>query len=193
MACDAKIWQPLYGGDFLKDVQRHSNEFAGVFVKLQISYWQDGPLPDDDEALRRIVSMDRKDWKAMRPSIERLFVVADGVWRNPVLDKEYAKALKNVTQKSIAGKASGRVRRAKKETAAQTTVQTAERTHHHHHHQREDLRQEVTVPVSREGIGEELAGDPQLIRTYDPDEIPWGIGSEEPVPHVSRLKVGGRR
>ncbi len=68
--------------EHLANTIRLSAAEHGAYVRLLLSYWQDGPLHDDDAVLARITGTTLSEWKKVRPAIQDFFDVADGLW-NP--------------------------------------------------------------------------------------------------------------
>lgn len=89
---NADAWMPLWIGDYLKDTTRLSLAEHGAYIKLLMDAWVNGPQADDNAELCRIVGCFPKEWRTIRPKIERLFKVADGVWRHKRLEDERAAA-----------------------------------------------------------------------------------------------------
>lgn len=81
-------WMPLYTGDWDSDTADLSCEEDGAYGRLVRSYWRNGPPANDDAILARIVRMDLRAWKKLRPRIERFFQITDGVWRQKRVDAE---------------------------------------------------------------------------------------------------------
>lgn len=98
-------WMPLYCEQYRRVTTRLSESLRGMYVDLLLSYWQDGPLPDDDDQLWRIARTTPGAWAKARPALSVLFVVGNGVWRDEWLDGEIATAQAHVAKKSSAGKA----------------------------------------------------------------------------------------
>ena len=98
-------WMPLYCDQYRRITTRLSESLRGMYVDLLLSYWQDGPLPDDDDQLWRIARTTPNAWTKARPGLAALFIVGDGVWRNEWLDAEIAKAQAHLAKKSSAGRA----------------------------------------------------------------------------------------
>lgn len=76
----------------------------GALLALKMFVWRTGPLPDRDDALARIVSMDAKDWKKARKSLEPLFIVKFGEWQREDWNDELEAAYEAVNRASAAGK-----------------------------------------------------------------------------------------
>lgn len=93
MSKEAKpdAWMPLYIGDWDGDTGHLDCEQDGAYGRLIRHYWRNGPLPDDDASLARIVRMELRQWKKVRPTLAPFFKVGDGVWRNKRADAEIVK------------------------------------------------------------------------------------------------------
>jgi hypothetical protein len=50
-------WMPLYIGDWDSGTRHLDCEQDGAYGRLVRHYWKNGPLPDDDAQLARIVGM----------------------------------------------------------------------------------------------------------------------------------------
>lgn len=81
-------WMPLYIGDWDGDTGHLDCEQDGAYGRLVRHYWRNGPLPDDDEALARIVRMELKRWRKVRPVLAPFFIVTDGKWNHKRVDAE---------------------------------------------------------------------------------------------------------
>lgn len=98
-------WMKFWVGDYLTQTQHLSTTGHGAFVLLIIAYWANqGPLPDDDAQLAQIAHMSTKEWKKLRPMLDKLFIVGDGVWHNSRLDETLAEAIALVQELSAAGR-----------------------------------------------------------------------------------------
>lgn len=93
MSKEAKpdAWMPLFIGDYKKDTGRLTRDQHGGYMLLIMEYWNTGPLQDDDQELAAIALADAKAWKALRPKLERFFIIADGVWRHKRIDAELSR------------------------------------------------------------------------------------------------------
>jgi len=109
-------WMPLYPEAYLRDTAHLSAEEHGAYLLLLMQAWlNDGVLPTEDSALRRIARMDEKPWKKSRKTIMSFFVLTVEGFHNIRVDFELNKAKENVAKKVSAGRASGEARRAGKE------------------------------------------------------------------------------
>lgn len=89
----ATDWMPMYWGDYLRDTAHLSAAEHGAYLLMIGHYWSTwAPLPDDDDKLRRIARMERAEWKRARPVLVEFFVIGDGVWRHPRVEREMEKA-----------------------------------------------------------------------------------------------------
>jgi len=108
-------WMPLYIADYLADTSRLTTEQHGAYLLMIMDYWRNGPLPDDDEALANITRLSLAAWKKNRPSLARLFKVADGEWRHSRIERELERSKQLMEQRKNAGKASAAKRAKERE------------------------------------------------------------------------------
>ena len=108
MSSSAKIWMPLYVGDYLADTRRLTTEHHGAYLLLIMEYWQKGtPLPDDDDQLGQITGLGKR-FKAARVTLQQFFKVEGGQWRHGRVEEEQLKATKNVEKSRVNGAKGGR-------------------------------------------------------------------------------------
>ena len=86
------IWMPLYIGDYVADTRRLSLAEHGAYLLLILDYWMNGPPPNDDSVLARIIGANNGQWIECRPSLERFFQIHDGKWHHKRIDLELQKA-----------------------------------------------------------------------------------------------------
>jgi len=118
VSSSAKIWMPLYVGDYLADTRRLTTEHHGAYLLLIMEYWQKGtPLPDDDDQLGQITGLGKR-FKAARATLQQFFNVEDGQWRHGRVDREKQLALGNSERARENGKKGGRPHLTQKEPRA---------------------------------------------------------------------------
>jgi uncharacterized protein YdaU (DUF1376 family) len=106
-------WMPLYVADWDADTRHLNCEEDGAYGRLVRHYWRNGPLPDNDTQLARIVGMDLRRWRKMRPVIAGFFVINEGKWRHKRVDDElvrWAERRQRAIERAAAG---GRAKAAK--------------------------------------------------------------------------------
>jgi len=104
-------WMPLWIGSYLADTMKLTTLQHGAYLLLLIAYWRErGPLADDDEELASTVKASLKEWRALRPKLERFFTIEDGVWRHGRADQELAKAQGHKAKASAKGRAGAQAR-----------------------------------------------------------------------------------
>jgi uncharacterized protein YdaU (DUF1376 family) len=85
------IWMPLYIGDYLADTQHLSAEQSGAYLHLLMHSWKVGPLPTDQEALRRIARVEKDAWSIAWAVLIAFFKqIEDGSLVQPRLEVERA-------------------------------------------------------------------------------------------------------
>lgn len=93
MTKDSKLdaWMPLYVGDWDGDTAHLDCEQDGAYGRLVRHYWRNGPLPDDDAQLARVVRMNLPRWKKIRGVIQAFFIIVNGRWTHKRVDAELIK------------------------------------------------------------------------------------------------------
>ena len=93
MSGGPSIHMPIYWGDYLRDTGHLSAAEHGAYLLLLGHYWTTGrPLPDAEDALRRIARMDPKEWARSRSTVRAFFKVGGGEWRHKRVDAELKRA-----------------------------------------------------------------------------------------------------
>lgn len=64
---------PLYAQDFDMDTNTWTNEEIGIYIRLLLSEWINGPLPNDDFKLSKIARIGRKKFSNIFPNIKHKF------------------------------------------------------------------------------------------------------------------------
>lgn len=93
-------WMPLYVADYLADTAHLNAAESGAYLHLIMHYWLNDGLPTEDRLLARICKLSLKQWKTVRPVIERFFL---DDWRHKRIEHELAQT----ERLSIAGRAGG--------------------------------------------------------------------------------------
>jgi uncharacterized protein YdaU (DUF1376 family) len=98
-------WFPLYVKDWLVATRRLTAEQRGLYMDLLCFAWEDGGLPEDVEAVRRLTQSTPAVWKRAWPDIASKFEVRGGRRVNKRLEQVRDEMLASVAAKSKAGKA----------------------------------------------------------------------------------------
>lgn len=99
-------WMPLYIGDWDGDTGHLDCEQDGAYGRLVRWYWRNGPPKDDDAVLARIIRMDVKRWRKIRPIIAEYFDIEGGVWCHGRVEKElirWAEKRRKAIERAAAG------------------------------------------------------------------------------------------
>lgn len=84
-------WFPFYHADYLADTSRLSPAQHGVYLLLLLSFFKDGPLPNDPDTLCRIAAgASPSDVSSI---LDRYWVLTDAGWVNPKMDEVRTKAI----------------------------------------------------------------------------------------------------
>jgi uncharacterized protein YdaU (DUF1376 family) len=139
-------WMPLWIADYLADTHRLDTTQHGAYLLLIMDYWRNGPPPNDNSVLARIVRTSPDEWTKLRPTVETFFQLDNGAWHHKRIDSEleiarfHKQSLQSISAKGVAA------RRALGQLPKQPTVQPSvqptvepsveplvEPLHHHHH------------------------------------------------------------
>lgn len=98
-------WMPLYWGDYVRDTGHLGCAGHGAYLMMIKHYWCTGtPLNDDDSELWRIACCEgKREWLKIRPALERLFLIGDGLWRHKRVEIELAKAVRKTEERRESG------------------------------------------------------------------------------------------
>jgi uncharacterized protein YdaU (DUF1376 family) len=107
-----RLWMPLYVADYLADTAHLSTIEHGAYILLIMHYWTKGSLPSDDDTVRRITRLDKRQWVAHRDILASMFLTG---WRHKRIDNELAKAI----EKSKANSANAHKRHAERTSNAE--------------------------------------------------------------------------
>ncbi len=104
---DAPAYFPFYPNDFASDdkVEAMSTLAVGAYTLLLCKAWQNGgTLPDDDARLAKWARVTANAWEKIKPQVTAAFQMADGVWVQGRMTREYAKATSAIARKSDGGR-----------------------------------------------------------------------------------------
>jgi uncharacterized protein YdaU (DUF1376 family) len=80
---------PLYIGDYITATQHLNVSESGAYLHLLMYEWKNGPLPSDEEFLRRIARVDRDAWSNTWGILRVFFkTYSDGRWIQERLERE---------------------------------------------------------------------------------------------------------
>lgn len=111
-------YMQLYIADYLADTMHLSTEEHGAYLLLMFNYWQTGrPIPKN--RLSKIARLSNDRWIAVEPSLKEFFNDNGIEWSQERIERDLEAVKTSLSQKSAAGKASARARKAKKPTEVQ--------------------------------------------------------------------------
>lgn len=105
MARDPKgvrLWYPHYVRDFRAKTSHLSLAEKGAYRALMDEYWErQGPLPNDDELLRRIIGATPKEFRKIRGNVLPYFEVLGDTLVHKRIEEEISRAKTNMDSKSL--------------------------------------------------------------------------------------------
>jgi len=108
-------YMQLYIADYLADTMHLSTEEHGAYLLLMFNYWQTGrSIPKN--RLAKIARMSNDRWIAVESSLREFFNDNGTDWVHERIERDLDGVRSSLEQKSAAGKASARARKAKKST-----------------------------------------------------------------------------
>ncbi|WP_313055315.1 DUF1376 domain-containing protein [Atlantibacter hermannii] len=108
-------YMQLYIADYLADTMHLSTEEHGAYLLLMFNYWQTGrAIPKN--RLAKIARLSNDRWSAVEPSLKEFFNDNGIEWVHERIERDLEAVRSSVSQKSAAGKASAKARKAKKPT-----------------------------------------------------------------------------
>ncbi|MBU8540214.1 YdaU family protein [Falsiroseomonas tokyonensis] len=104
MSGKSDAWMPLYIGDYLRDTGHLTGAEHGAYLLLLMQAWtRGGGLPTDDERLRHLARMDRREWAKARPAVLAFFYEDGGALRNRRMEIELARSQTVAEKRRSAG------------------------------------------------------------------------------------------
>jgi len=125
-------WMPLYVSDWDASTRHLDVAEDGAYGRLVRFYWRNGPPPDDDAKLARIVGATLPRWLKMRATLAAFFAVGDGVWRHKRVELELERAAAAHARAVERARAGGRAKAAM-ERASSTPQACLENAHSQSH------------------------------------------------------------
>jgi uncharacterized protein YdaU (DUF1376 family) len=105
MTAKSDAWMPLYIGDYLADTGHLTGAEHGAYLLLLMQAWtRGGPLPAEDERLRALARLDRREWARARNAVLAFFERDGDVLRNPRLERELARVADVNSRRAQAGR-----------------------------------------------------------------------------------------
>lgn len=167
-------WFPMWATDFVnaRTVRTMTPEQVGVYILLLCHEWNDGPLPDDNDALRVLANM--ADADAVRTVLERCFLLTeDGEWVNERLEEVREEQEAKREDKVRAGKLSAKARRRKKlEQRSSTVAAPLERSTN-----KSESESDTEGELQQNGLSDDKPAQAPSVEAPEPDDEP-------PVPDV---------
>ena len=136
---------PLWTDAYLADTTHLTTIEHGAFVLLLMTMWRakGNRLPDDDRLLAKYTRLSLAQWKRIRPTMEALNRVENGIWTNGRLLDEVEAVRRHVQQRSDAGRASALKRKNRGSTVVPTGGQREANTHTHTHEKEKEKKEKV--------------------------------------------------
>ena len=74
---------PLWADDWIGGTMMMSTAEEGLYLRLILAQWKNGPLPMDERKLRRIARLDQDEWDEQWPEVKSKFEEVNGCLINP--------------------------------------------------------------------------------------------------------------
>lgn len=100
----SRPWYPRYPGDYLADTPMLSLEAHGLYNLILDYYWINGPLPDDEASLARLLRLDRRKFRRTFAELLPYFSRKNGKIYNARMDKEIAQAIERSAKAATSAK-----------------------------------------------------------------------------------------
>lgn len=156
-------YMQLYIADYLADTMHLSTEEHGAYLLLMFNYWQTGrAIPKS--RLSKIARLSNDRWSSVESSLKEFFNDNGTEWVHERIERDLEMVRSSQRQKSDAGKASAKARKAKKSTTEQR--------------EGNDRSTGVDNPFEQDGNGNPTNKDPDI--DTDLKENPSLRGSEIP-------------
>lgn len=159
---EPRPWMPLYIADWEMDTAHLDCEQDGAYGRLVRWYWRNGPPPDDDGALARILRMDVRRWQKLRPVIAPFFRVGGGKWLHKRVDAERDRASHiSVVRSEASGKRQRKTGSNAPSNEQQLDLQTGDQTNINSSAIGDNTRA-LSRDSSHAEVGEPLTGSPTI-------------------------------
>ena len=90
---------------------------------LIMDYWRNGPPPDDNPTLARILAISETEWKPIRLAVQPFFTIENGHWRHGRIDEEFTRASDKQRNFEIRAQKAVAARKAQQQDAQQVEQQ----------------------------------------------------------------------
>ena len=99
----ADKFMPQYWGDYHRDTRHLATIEHGAYLLLIGHYWTSAsPLPKDEDRLRQITGLSRKEWQKHGGTLLAFFIDTPGGWRHKRIDRELEEARKRYEKRAAA-------------------------------------------------------------------------------------------
>ena len=113
---------PLWADDWIGGTMMMSTAEEGLYLRLILAQWKNGPLPMDERKLRRIARLDQDEWDEQWPEVKSKFEEVNGRLINPKCADVTSRQGEYIEQKRRAGKKSAEARSKSAKTPVNPTV-----------------------------------------------------------------------
>lgn len=111
-------YMQVYIADYLADTMHLTTEEHGAYLLLMFNYWQTGEAIPKNR-LAKIARLTNERWISVEDSLKEFFNDDGEKWIHERIERDLDAVRASLEQKSVAGKASAKARKAKKETKPQ--------------------------------------------------------------------------
>ena len=118
----ADKFMPQYWGDYHRDTRHLATIEHGAYLLLIGHYWTSAsPLPKDEDRLRQITGLSRKEWQKHGSTLMAFFIDTPCGWRHKRIDRELEEARKRYEKRAAAGQKGNSTRWSDRNATSETT------------------------------------------------------------------------
>ncbi len=118
-----KIWYPHNIEKYRRKTGHLTIAEHGAYRLLMDAYWdRRGPLPADENRMRKLIGADKDEWESVRDAVLDFFTLTDDGWRHEKIDENLAEAERLHSEKADRLAKAREAKRLKKEQETDQSI-----------------------------------------------------------------------